>query len=276
MNAATARRQVLLFFGITFAITWGISILFFLFPATVLLISLATPDDPWSGWLYYLAVYAPSITATLLLLRLEGRAAFRRAFARATAPGRIGPFLLWFATAFAWLPVGWLICAALAPGLGSADARLLFLVLPITIFGSLYLASDPGPIGEEFGWRGYAMPRLLALMPPLAAGLLLGAIWALWHTPAFLVSQSPQHELSFAQFAVSLTAQGVVLAWLWLRSGGNWFIAGFVPHAVVNGAANLHGFSVDRPIYAIVPVVAACLVALDPVMRRRAPIGQVL
>jgi membrane protease YdiL (CAAX protease family) len=43
-----------------------------------------------------------------------------------------------------------------------------------------------GPLGEEAGWRGFLLPRLLERHTPLGASLLLGLIWAVWHVPVFL------------------------------------------------------------------------------------------
>ncbi len=114
------------------------------------------------------------------------------------------------------------------------------------------------------------MPRLLRILKPLPAGLLLGAVWAIWHAPSFLISASNQAALGFIAFFVSLACQGVVLCWIYIRSGGNWLFAGIVPHAVINCAAGLGGFAIHGPMYWIVPLTFAGLVMLDPVMRRGA------
>jgi membrane protease YdiL (CAAX protease family) len=43
-----------------------------------------------------------------------------------------------------------------------------------------------GPLFEEPGWRGFALPRLEAHLSPVTASLFLGAVWAAWHLPLFL------------------------------------------------------------------------------------------
>ncbi len=49
-----------------------------------------------------------------------------------------------------------------------------------------FLAAIPfGPLGEELGWRGYLQPRLLSTLNPVLAGVIIGAIWTVWHIPLF-------------------------------------------------------------------------------------------
>lgn len=54
----------------------------------------------------------------------------------------------------------------------------------ITAFG--YIALVRGPLREEIGWRGFALPRLQYLYSPLVGTLILGVIWTIWHLPLHL------------------------------------------------------------------------------------------
>ena len=58
-----------------------------------------------------------------------------------------------------------------------------------SVFGSLsvynYSSFLGGPLGEEPGWRGYALPRLEASCGPVGGSLLLAVLWAGWHLPLF-------------------------------------------------------------------------------------------
>src|SRR5262249_46040848 len=53
------------------------------------------------------------------------------------------------------------------------------------------------PIGEEYGWRAFALPRLQAVMRPLPASLLIGAVWAVWHIPTFFVPGGSMAQLAW-------------------------------------------------------------------------------
>jgi membrane protease YdiL (CAAX protease family) len=70
------------------------------------------------------------------------------------------------------LVAAWLLAPEFLKGLPSWD-RLLYM-LPLT------LVTDTGPLGEEFGLRGFALPRLLRRQSPLASAVILGVIWWAW------------------------------------------------------------------------------------------------
>jgi membrane protease YdiL (CAAX protease family) len=77
-----------------------------------------------------------------------------------------------------------------------------------------------GPV-EELGWRGFALPLLQRKFAPLWAGLILGAIWALWHIPAFLMSGSPQQSWSFGPFFFGVVALSVIMTAMFNASRGS-------------------------------------------------------
>ncbi len=72
-----------------------------------------------------------------------------------------------------------------------------------------------GPLPEELSWRGYALDQLQARWNALASSLILGAIWALWHFPLFLI-KGTYHQ-----------SQGVWSPGFWL------FMLGVIPLAVI-------------------------------------------
>ena len=70
-----------------------------------------------------------------------------------------------------------------------------------------------GPVNEEFGWRGYALPQLQKRFGALAASLLIGTIWAFWHLPLFFIADAPQAKLPFLPFVTTLILASIVITW---------------------------------------------------------------
>jgi uncharacterized protein len=82
--------------------------------------------------------------------------------------------------------------------------------LSIFIFGQILVVG--GPLGEEFGWRGYALPALEHKTGWRWASLIVGGIWALWHLPLFYMSGTAQANMPMAMFMASSVALSVIFA----------------------------------------------------------------
>jgi len=80
-------------------------------------------------------------------------------------------------------------------------------------------------VGEELSWRGYALPRLLARRSALAASLILGLLWGVWHLPTFLVPGAPQYGLPLPAFVLLTMAYSVLFTWIYIHTKGSVLIA---------------------------------------------------
>jgi CAAX protease family protein len=89
-------------------------------------------------------------------------------------------------------------------------------------------------VGEELGWRGYALPRLLAERSALVASLILGALWGAWHLPTSFVAGAPQYGLPLSAFVLLTMAYSIVIAWVYVHARGSVLIA-----CLMHGAINL-------------------------------------
>jgi membrane protease YdiL (CAAX protease family) len=89
--------------------------------------------------------------------------------------------------------------------------------------------------GEEIGWRGYALPRLLERYSALIASLVIGAIWAVWHLPKFLTAGSA-HDYPFIFFIVDVLAKAVIFTWLAVHTRHSLLLASLM-HAAINTSA---------------------------------------
>jgi uncharacterized protein len=88
-------------------------------------------------------------------------------------------------------------------------------------------------LGEELGWRGYALPKLLQRFSPLLASLILGILWWLWHLPTFIIAGTPQFGQPVVAFLIMTTAYSVLLTWVFLHTRGSVLIATLV-HGAIN------------------------------------------
>jgi len=241
-------KQLVLYFVVVFVGTFAMAALAFLAPG---IFGPATLSNP----LVILGVYFPSLTSLLLTAWLEGGEGLRR-IARRLHPLGFNP--LWYLVILVGLPA----LAALAvlltggtptvptlAGLGAMATSLLW---------------DPGPIGEEFGWRGYALPRLLERFSPFTATVILGAIWATWHVPAFFLPGMPQSQLNLGIFYVGAITASMVMTWAALGTGGSILVAVLI-HLTFNHGGDQVGAGFNQT--AIATVLAS--VAIWILLRKR-------
>ncbi|MFL1671827.1 CPBP family glutamic-type intramembrane protease [Paenibacillus dendritiformis] len=98
---------------------------------------------------------------------------------------------------------------------------ILFLLVNMTA-GTLYGLA--GSVGEEIGWRGYMLTRLIDARIPCPV-LLSGMIWGVWHLPLLVAGRyytGPVLLLSVIFFMISVTSFGYVMAYLRLSTGSIW------------------------------------------------------
>lgn len=110
--------------------------------------------------------------------------------------------------------------------------------MPLYLLLFATLVSTPVQAGEEIGWRGYALPRLAARAGLPAASLVLGAIWALWHLPLFLMSGTDSTGQPFLLFTLAVIAVSVAMTWLYVRAEGSLLLV-MLMHAAVNNTTGV-------------------------------------
>ncbi len=91
-------------------------------------------------------------------------------------------------------------------------------------------------LGEEVGWRGFALPHLQRYLSARTSSLILGCIWAFWHLPAFFYRDTYVKMgllVGFPMLLVSVTFGSIFLTWLYNSTGGSTLLA-IVFHGVFN------------------------------------------
>src|SRR5919112_183469 len=171
------RHPLITFFVLTYVLAWILWL-----PLVVLQ---DTIPAPLGLVLDILGSAVPSLLAIVLTAIVFGRGALRKL---------LGRLLIWRVNPF-WYLVVVLLPVALAGGvvglntlMGGPALSLGMPLLGVAVF--LAFSIVPGSaLGEEIGWRGYALPRLQTRRSSFSASLILAPIWALWHLPLWLTGE---------------------------------------------------------------------------------------
>jgi membrane protease YdiL (CAAX protease family) len=137
----------------------------------------------------------------------------------------LGPALFSLTTAAIYALLGGSWSAALPRSL---DAPIVLLPLLLLIL------SGTDGLGEELAWRGFALPRLLARYSAVAASLVLGVIWSLWHLPLLWTPGIDEQQLPWWLLVPDVTAKSVLFTWVFLHTRGS-----VLPAVLLHGSTNL-------------------------------------
>ena len=117
-----------------------------------------------------------------------------------------------------------------------------------SVVPSIIILTILAGMGEEFGWRGFALPRLQARHNALVSSLIIGLVWGIWHIPLFLVQGTIQYKWqlevglipAILGYTMFLLAWSIQYTWVFNNTKGSVLLA-----AVVHGAVNaLNGYIV--------------------------------
>lgn len=235
MHKHTA-KELVHFFAITFLLTW----LFWGF--AILKNTLSITWIPGNAF-FIAGGFMPSFVAVLLVARYSGKSGVKKLTAK-IADTRFA--IRWYLYIFFLLPGILAASYFIAHNLYGLpfDSVLLPLIFP-KIWPILlvipYMIIAGGPLGEEIGWRGFALERLLKITGPVNASLLLGLIWTAWHLPLFFLKGTTHYQLAAVYgtgsalfgFTLSTLMLTLLMTVLFMKTKGSIFAA-ILFHTVVN------------------------------------------
>lgn len=209
MKNLVQHKPLLAFFILIYGLFW-----LFLALCAVVLLSLGFEPATLPSWLSplltILGAWTPTVAAVIVTGVLGGRAAIQQLLNR----------LVQFR-----LPVGWYLAALIPWGLAFVGAGIYRLgggaasggmSLSPGFWGGLFFFNLlSGPTGEEAGWRGFALPRLLEEYSPLSAAIILGIIWDFWHLPLWIIGGSTLLYCLF--FSIGIISLSVLMTWIFQR-----------------------------------------------------------
>jgi len=169
----TRQHPLLCYFLLAFGLTWAYELLVF-----------GVLHASFSEFWVLLFTFGPTLAAFLITAVTQGRAGILQLLRRYVF-WRVG--ITWYLLVLLGVPALLLLPSLIQPGAFSAFRLpdLSFWLTYLVVYLSTLVFG--GPLGEEGGWRGFALPHLEQRSGPLVATLLLGVLWGLWHLPLFLL-----------------------------------------------------------------------------------------
>ena len=197
------RYPITSFFVLAFMISWSIRI-----PMAIFSIDAAP--------LKLLAEFGPTIAALIVTGAVHGKAGVRALLGR-VRKFRVNP---WWYVLVLFVPAALQLASiGVFVLFGGPGAQFQFpgLFLPVILTIGIILS-----IGEEIGWRGFALPRLQTRTNPLIASLIIGVLWGIWHIPGDLPTLLNNPSLlaasstyvAYAWFLGLTVIGSVLIAWV--------------------------------------------------------------
>ena len=261
MDTKSSKTQILLFLFITFILTYGVEIFLIM---------------PMAGSMYveqaYLAqilvagvMFIPAIGALLTRLVTKEKFSKDNLMLSLNLKGNLKYYVLvWFGFALLII-LGAVLYFAIFPKQFDGDmgyAQALFeaqvqntgiemsleqikQVMLVQIITGIFLSPFVNFVtcfGEEWGWRGFLLPKMLKCLPKIPALLLSGVIWGLWHAPLTIMGHN--YGLGYRGFpfvgilamCVFCVVLGTILSYVTIKTGS--CVPAIIGHGTINGLAS--------------------------------------
>lgn len=223
-------RHLVFFFLLAFGISWSTAILI-----AVLGLDMSTtgsrPIQPLNVLIGVMGSISPSLAAFIVTGFTEGRISVKALWKR-----------FWNRNiSFKWLvvilflyDVCRLIANLIAHVVDGQTYQILDSSTPwwMSIL-ALVAAFIYSGLAEEFGWRGYALPRFQARLSALTSSIVLGLIWMSWHIPFFFIPGLPLYQRDLLGWAPWLLMTSILQTWIFNNTKGS-VLAAALFHATMN------------------------------------------
>jgi uncharacterized protein len=110
----------------------------------------------------------------------------------------------------------------------------------LLVFGTKLINPGDGPLGEEPGWRGFALPGLQSTLSPLVSTMILGVVVTVWHVPLLFLEEGLLRPYTIVGFLLGTFAVTFWYTWLFNHTGGSVLMT-LIAHAA-QGTIVIGGF----------------------------------
>jgi membrane protease YdiL (CAAX protease family) len=235
----TVKYPLLCFYGLTFLFSWCIW-----FPAIVAHYKTqVTIQNPKVLPFILLGSFGPFFASIIVSGISGGKSQILRLFKKLII-WRV--HVVWYGIAiFSCTLINFFLSLCILPFLPDISFRV-YIADVLKAFGvtplALLIKLPTGPLGEELGWRGFALPTLqMKLNNALKASILQGIVWAVWHTPILVFSEWRSHLPALIYFLVyvsMLTSYSILMTWVFNNTKGS-VLHAMLLHAAFNGTMGL-------------------------------------
>ena len=231
-----ARKPLLMYFVFSYVFFW-LFLALFVVALNVFHLKLETIPSWLMPLVTILGSWMPTVASVLVTGTLEGRGGIVRLF-RKFIQFKIA--VRWYLAAL--IPFGLVFTAAgIYQLVGDSSSGGTSLSLTFWI-GLIVVNLLAGPTGEEAGWRGFALPRLLERYTPLKAGIILGIVWDFWHLPLWITSGYTSINLLLycLFFSIGIVSLSVLMTWIFCKTAKS-LVPMVIVHFSFNTGLNLIG-----------------------------------
>ncbi len=260
------RHPLISFFVLAYAISWTYVVVF--------LVAWPLPDTIVTDTPELLGPVVAGFVMTAVVSGKEGVRQLLKRFVLWRVPA------VWYLFVLLGIPALYFASIALVPGaIASFKAPTLSMALLYPVLFLVVMILD-GPLLEEPGWRGFALPRLQQRWGPLAGTLILGLLWATWHapqylTPTFSAANGGPSPSGVIVFLVSVVAFSVIITWAFNHTRASLLIAVLL-HTSINFTQGLTSDLFPTAAYnEVVPAAVFGLAALVIIVATRGRLGYV-
>jgi membrane protease YdiL (CAAX protease family) len=230
MNKET--RNLIIFLAATILWTWA-------FYAPIVAGGHSPYDMPWMI-LLILGGMGPSVVGVVMVLLMRDKEQRRDYWRRCFSFKRIG--ILWWLVILLAFPILYGLSIAIDVAMGGSlpGMELLkdLIANPAVIPLALFIRFMSGPWSEEFGWRGYALDRIIQPLGVIPGSIVLGAIWGVWHLPLFFMPATWHGQIGFAlsgfwTFILLSMALSLFMTWVYQNTQRS-ILSGMMIHFTSN------------------------------------------
>jgi len=169
-----------------------------------------------------LGTFSPLVMAIILTYLLEGSSGIKNLFRKFTI-WKVQYF--WYLFSFLSTAVVVMISISIYRLMGGQelhfnDISQWYLII-IAFLYVLFLSV----LGEEAGWRGFALPRLQKKYNALISSLIIGSLWGIWHLPLFFMEGNFHGSIPFVLFFIQDIAFSIIYTWIYNNTKGSLLIA---------------------------------------------------